>query len=90
MVFDPFLVVVVLMGEGRVDLIVGLTFPFAFSGYMANEEAAAPIFYLMGEEPLETDSSFALGGVGEIPFGLIGNSEDWKMVLPGTSDRVRS
>jgi len=39
---------------------------------MANEEAAAHVSSWLGEEPLETESSFAIGGVGEIPFGSIG------------------
>ena len=57
---------------------------------MANEEAAALVSSWRGEEPLETESSFAIGGVGEIPFGSIGEVEDWELVLLSTSDRVCS
>jgi len=57
---------------------------------MANEEAVAPISSWLGEEPLETESTFATDGVGEIPFGSIGEVGDWELVLPSTSDRVCS
>jgi len=53
---------------------------------MANEEAVAPISSWLGEEPLETESAFATNEVGEIPFGSIDEKEDWKLVLPSTSD----
>jgi len=57
---------------------------------MAEEEIAAPALTLLWEEPLETESSFALDGTGEIPFTSVGKIEDWEVVLPSTSDRVCS
>jgi len=57
---------------------------------MANEEAVTPVSSWLGEEPIETESTFAIYGVGEIPFGSIGEAEDWELVLPSTSDRVCS
>jgi len=61
---------------------------FRFS--MANEEVFAPASSWMGEEPLETESSFAVGGTVEIPYSSVGRAEDGEVVLPGTSDRVCS
>jgi len=57
---------------------------------MAEEEIVAPALTWPGEEPLETDLSFALDGTGEIPFSSVGRNEDWGVVLPSTSDRVCS
>ncbi|KEH20378.1 putative transposase (putative), gypsy type [Medicago truncatula] len=57
---------------------------------MANEEVVALDSSWLGEEALETESIFANDGVGEIPFGPIGNMEDWELMLPSTSDRVCS
>jgi hypothetical protein len=44
----------------------------------------------MRDEPLEIESSFALGGTGEIPFNFVGEIEDWEVILPSTSDKVCS
>jgi hypothetical protein len=57
---------------------------------MENEEAAAPDFSWLGKEPLEMESVFTDDGVGEIPFGPIGNERDWELMLSSTSDRVCS
>lgn len=51
---------------------------------MANEEVAAPASSWLGEEALETESSFAVGGTGEIPFNSVGRAEYWEVVLPST------
>jgi hypothetical protein len=55
---------------------------------MANEGAAAPVASWLGEEPLEIESVFDTDGVGEAPFGAIGDTRDWELVPPSTSDRV--
>jgi len=55
---------------------------------MAEEEIVAPPLSWLGDEPLDTKSSFALGGTGEITFSSISRIEDWEVVLPRTSDRV--
>jgi len=65
-------------------------FPCSFRFSMAEEGIAAPTLTWTGEEPLETESSFALDGMGEIPFTSVGKIEDWEVVLPSTSDRVCS
>jgi len=78
------------MGEGRVDLNVRLTFLCSFRFSMANDEIVAPASSWLGEEPLETESSFAVGGTGEVPFSSVGRAEDWEVVLPSTSGRVCS
>lgn len=57
---------------------------------MANEEASALEPSKFGEESLETKSVFANNCVGEIPFGPIGDAEDWELMLPSISDRVCS
>jgi hypothetical protein len=44
---------------------------------MADEGVVVPVASWLGEEPLETESIFAADGVGEIPFGTIGEVEDW-------------
>jgi len=44
----------------------------------------------MRDEPLETVSAFAPYGTTEVHFDSIGRSEDWKVVLPSTSNRVCS
>jgi hypothetical protein len=53
---------------------------------MAEEGKSASSW--LGEEPLETEIVFAVDGVGEIPFGTIGDVRDWELILPSTSDRV--
>jgi hypothetical protein len=79
------------MGEGRVDLDVGFTFSLAFfRSIMANEGVTASVVSRPGEEPLETESVFAPDGVGEAPFGTIGEVRDWELVLPSTSSKVCS
>ncbi|KEH17193.1 hypothetical protein MTR_0034s0130 [Medicago truncatula] len=57
---------------------------------MENEEAAALDSSWLGEEPLETESVFANDGVGEIPFGPIGDVEDRELMFSSTYDRVCS
>ncbi|RHN74308.1 putative transposase (putative), gypsy type [Medicago truncatula] len=57
---------------------------------MANEEAVALDSSWLGEEPLQMESDFSNDGVGEIPFGSIGDVEDWELMLPSTSDLVCS
>jgi hypothetical protein len=80
-----------LRGEGRVDLNMRFTFSLAFfRTIMANEGAIASVVSWPGEEPLETESVFATDGVGEVPFGTIGEVMDWELVLPSTSNRVCS
>jgi len=86
--FDPFLAVVDPIGEGRVDMNVGFTFCYSFKFSMANERVVAPVSSWPGEAPLETESVFSEGGTSEIPFGSVGKSEDWEVLLPSTSDRV--
>ena len=88
MVFDPFLVVVDLMGKGTVDLNVGFTFSLALSGSHGERGSWRACLSLVGEKPLETESAFATNGVGEISFGSIDEKEDWELVLLSTSDRV--
>jgi len=39
-------------------------------------EAAVLNISWIGDETLETESCFALAGMGEIPFSSMGNSED--------------
>jgi hypothetical protein len=56
---------------------------------MVDEGAVASASWL-GEEPLEIESVFAVDGVGEAPFGTIDEAEDWKLILPSTSDRMCS
>jgi len=66
------------MGEGRVDLNVGFTFSLALSGSPWWTRKLSRLSLLgWWEEPLETESSFAIGGVGGIPFGSIVEVEDW-------------
>jgi len=65
-------------------------FPCSFRFSMAEEEVVAPALTWPGEEPLETESSFATDGTGEIPFTSVGPSEDWELVLLSTSNRVCS
>jgi len=55
---------------------------------MANEETTVPASAWPGNESLETESVFSKGGTGEIPLCSIGRSEDWKVLLPSTSDWV--
>jgi hypothetical protein len=79
------------MGEGRVDLNVGFTFSLTFfRSTMENEGVAASVVLRPGEEPLETESVFAIEGVNEAPFDIIGEGRDWELILPSTSDRVCS
>lgn len=65
-------------------------FPCSSKFSMANEEVSAPASSWLEEEPLETESSFAIGRTGEIPFSSVGRSEDWEVVLLRTSNRVCS
>jgi hypothetical protein len=65
-------------------------FPLLFQVFMAGEEAVASAASWLGEEPLETESVFAVDGMGEAPFGTIDEAEDWGLILPSTSDRVCS
>lgn len=65
-------------------------FPCSSRFSMANEEVSAPASSWLGEEPLKTESSFAIGGTGEIPFSSVGRFEDREVVLPSTFDRVCS
>lgn len=44
------------------------------------QEVAASDISWMGDEPLETESSFALAGTGEIPFSTVGKIEDWEVI----------
>jgi hypothetical protein len=53
---------------------------------MADEGMAATSW--LGEEPLETEFVFVVDGVGEAPFGTIGDARDWELILSSTSDRV--
>jgi len=55
---------------------------------MAEQKIAAPYVSRMGDEPLETESSFALARTGEIPFSSVGEIEDWEVILPSKSDRL--
>jgi len=57
---------------------------FRFS--MVNEEIVVSASTWPREESLETESVFSEGGTGEIPFGYVGRSEDWEVVLSSTSD----
>jgi hypothetical protein len=57
---------------------------------MVNEEVVVSAASWLGEEPLETESVFAADGVGEVPFGTIGEVEDWELILLSMSDRVCS
>jgi hypothetical protein len=54
---------------------------------VANEEVVALVSTWLGEEPLDTESSFAIDGIGDIPFSSVGEAEDQEVVLPSTSDR---
>jgi hypothetical protein len=65
-------------------------FPLLFQVFMADEGAVASAASWLGEEPLETKYVFVVDGVGEAPFGTIGEAEDWGLILPSTSDRVCS
>jgi len=87
--FDPFLIVVDLMGEGRVDLNVGFTFSLLFQVFHGERRSCCACLFLAGEEPLETKFMFVEVGTSKIPFSSVSRSEDWEVVLP-TSDRVCS
>jgi len=83
--FDPFLAVVDLIGEGRVDLAVGFPFflPCLSGSPMADKSWIA-------DDPQKTISTFTMDGEAEIPFRTIGADADWVVDLPRTSDRVCS
>jgi len=55
---------------------------------MAEQKIAVPDVSWMGDEPLETESSFALARTGEIPFSSVDEIEDWEVILPSKSDRL--
>jgi len=50
--FNPFLAVVDLMGEGRVDLNVGFTFPLLFQVFHGGGRNCCACSYLVGERTL--------------------------------------
>ena len=74
--FDPFLAVADLIGEGRVDLNVRFTFSLIFQVFHGGIRDCRARFSWIGDKPLETESSFALAGTGEIPFSSVGEIED--------------
>jgi len=63
-------------------------FPCSFRFPTVNEEVSASVSSWLGEEPMETESSFSINGTGEIPFFSVGEAQDWEVVLPSTSDRA--
>jgi len=65
-------------------------FPSSFRFSMAEEEIVAPALIWLGDEPLEMELSFALGGMGETPFSSVDRIQGWEVVLSTTSDRVCS
>ncbi|RHN40765.1 hypothetical protein MtrunA17_Chr8g0358361 [Medicago truncatula] len=69
---------------------LGSLLPCSFRFSMVEEEIVVPALTWPGEDPLETESSFALDGTGEIPFTSVGKIEDLAVVVPSTSDRVCS
>jgi hypothetical protein len=74
---EPFVAMIKLMGEGRVDLIIKfipLSFSFRFD-MVGNPNRNEVVMYdvsWVGNEPLEAISSFVSYGVAEIPYSSIG------------------
>ncbi len=90
--FDPFLVVADLIGEGRVDLTVRFTFPLIFQvilGWRSHRARGRSFRHFLDRgQTLGNRVLFCPAGTGEIPFSSVGHIvRTWKLYsrvhLPG-------